>query len=937
MNKSLSTECFDERLRPQEAAKDPFAKRLLDILAALAGLILLSPLLIAIAAIIRMDGGPALFRQVRVGQRGSAFRILKFRSMVVNAEQFGAQITAGNDPRVTRIGRLVRATKIDELPQLFNVLVGHMSLVGPRPEVPQYVSMWSETDRETILSVRPGMTDYASLVYIDEERILGAADDAENVYIKRIMPHKLSLYRAYLEDRLCWLDIRLIASTIFKICGMEFTWLLPELDFRSDYLKPIYEGRPLLAQSPTSDSGEPLPSGDAASGGCASMRKSPPKRKYEWSGISKKLVVADILLIAASYYVAFFIRLGSMTPAEVDFYVNSVLMVIILKAYFLYEFGLYKIDLRFTSINDIIKTFKAMVFSAPAILLCIWISGAIAKLPRTVLLLDFLLSFLLISTLRSFPRFYHSGLRYPLRAYIRHVVQSKSSFVSAQPSKWKRVLLYGAGRHAELLLRELCFSPSSSYEPIGLIDDDPERMGKSIHGFKILGGQADIPDIAARHSVSEIIVCNDALKGRRLREFIAFCSSHKINVRKIPSIAEIVDEKIRVSAIRHIKVEDLLGREPVEIDLPSISEYLTGKKILVTGAGGSIGSELCRQIMRFAPAQLVLFGRGEHSIHSVNAELKGLYPQVHFPRVIGDVINRPKLDRVFSAYRPDIVFHAGADKHVPLMEENPDEAVLNNIVGTRNVIGACDAFGVERLICISTDKAVNPTSVMGACKRVSEMLIQGRDNGATRVIAVRFGNVLGSRGSVIPIFENQIKAGGPVTVTHKEMVRYLMTIPEAAQLVVQAGAIGSNGDIFVLDMGEPIKIDDLARTMIQLAGLKPDEEIEVRYPGIRPGEKLYEELTSKDETKEKTHHTQIMKIRTVRRCDPAWLVEKIETLRRQAVEMDREGILRTLSEILPNYQREAPDADADRRRQADSLRPGARKAGQTAALGAGGS
>jgi FlaA1/EpsC-like NDP-sugar epimerase len=775
-------------------------------------------------------------------------------------------------------------------------------------------------------------------VYIDEERILGGADDPEKVYVQRIMPHKLSLYRAYLEDRLCWLDIRLIASTVFKICGMEFTWLLPELDFRSEYLKPIYEkpiyeGRSLLTQSHPGGSAPSLSAGDGPSGGCASMRNTPPKRKYEWSGISKKLLAVDVLLIAASYYFAFFIRLGSMTPAEVDFYINSVLMVIILKAYFLYEFGLYKIDLRFTSINDLIKTFKAMVFSAPAILLCIWVSGAIEKLPRTVLFLDFLLSFVLISTMRSFPRLYHSGLRYPLRAYIRHVVQSKSSFVGAQPSKWKRVLLYGAGRHAELLLRELCFNPSSSYEPIGLIDDDPECVGKSIHGFRILGGAADIPELARRHGVAEIIVCNDSLKGRRLREFIGFCSPHNLHVRKIPSIAEIVDERIRVSAIRQIKVEDLLGREPVVIDLAAISGYLKGKKILVTGAGGSIGSELCRQIMRFAPQQLVLFGRGEHSIHSVNAELKGLYPNEHFPRVIGDVINRPKLDRVFGAYRPDIVFHAGADKHVPLMEENPDEAVLNNVVGTRNVIHACDKFGVERLICISTDKAVNPTSVMGACKRVSEMLIQGRTNGATRVIAVRFGNVLGSRGSVIPIFENQIKAGGPVTVTHKDMVRYLMTIPEAAQLVVQAGAIGSNGDIFVLDMGEPIKIDDLARTMIQLAGLKPDEEIEVRYQGIRPGEKLFEELTSADETREKTHHPQIMKIRTSRGCDPAWLVEKIEKLRRQAVEMDREGIRQTLCEILPNYQKIEPGAAAGRPRPADGPRPGRPndlKAGQAA-------
>jgi FlaA1/EpsC-like NDP-sugar epimerase/lipopolysaccharide/colanic/teichoic acid biosynthesis glycosyltransferase len=898
--------CSAESPAQRAAAENPFAKRLFDILAALAGIILLSPFLIAIALIIRLDGGPVFFSQVRVGHGGRPFRILKFRSMKADAGTDGPLVTASNDPRITRFGRFIRDTKINELPQLFNVLAGHMSLVGPRPEVPKYVAMWTDEDRERILSVKPGITEYASLVYIDEEKILGDVEDVEEVYVRRIMPHKLSLYRAYLEDRLCWLDIRLIAATVIKMGGKDYAWLLPELDFRSDYLRPIYELKACLDQRPAGDSGADLSCGGAASAGGGSFRKRPPKRRKEWGGVNKKLVAADFLLIAASYYLAFFIRLGSMTPAEVDFYFNSVAMVILLKAYFIYEFDLYKTDLRFTGINEIINLFKALLFSAPAMLLCIWASGAIGKLPRTVLFLDFLLSFLLLGSVRAFPRLYHSGLRYPLRAYIRHAVQAKSSFVSTQPSRWKRVLLYGAGRDAELLLRELCFSPASAFEPVGLIDESAERVGKSIHGFKILGQPEEIPDIARVKGVSEIIVCTEALRGRRLQQFIAFCSRHGISVRKVPPIVEIVDEKVRVSSIRRINVEDLIGREPVETERQSISQYLQGRRVLVTGAGGSIGSELCRRIMRFDPAELVLFGRGEHSIHAVSAELRRLYPDRAIPRVIGDVINAPKLERVFGAFRPQVVFHAGADKHVPLMEENPDEAVLNGIVGTRNLIAACDRSEVERLICISTDKAVNPTSVMGACKRVAEMLIQTRANGATRAIAVRFGNVLGSRGSFVPIFEEQIKRGGPVFVTHREMLRYFMTIPEAAHLAVQAGAIGADGDIFVLDMGEPLRIDDLARTMIQLAGLKPDEDIEVRYQGLRPGEKLYEELTSADETPEPTAHPRIRKIRTACSWDPVWLAEKIENLRVLAVEMDSEGIRRALSEILPGFRHAEP-------------------------------
>jgi FlaA1/EpsC-like NDP-sugar epimerase len=362
-----------------------------------------------------------------------------------------------------------------------------------------------------------------------------------------------------------------------------------------------------------------------------------------------------------------------------------------------------------------------------------------------------------------------------------------------------------------------------------------------------------------------------------------------------------VDGEVHLSDLRQISVEDLLGREAAELDLGLISSYVRGKRILVTGAGGSIGSELCRQILKFAPAEIQLLGRGENSIYEIHRELSRHARFTRLVQVIGDVINKKKLEGVFAMYRPQIVFHAGADKHVPLMELNPDEAVFNNIVGTRNVLEVANAYRAERVVCISTDKAVNPTSVMGCCKRVAELLVRSRLYPDTVAVAVRFGNVLGSRGSVIPHFQQQIRDGGPITVTHRDIKRYFMTIPEASGLVIQAGAMGKGREIFVLDMGEPVKIWDLATNMVRLAGLEPGRDIDIVETGLRPGEKMHEELLMESETHEPTGHPKITCVKGDG-IDAMRLLTEIESLTAKAVRMDFGGIRQSLARLVPEYR-----------------------------------
>lgn len=460
------------------------------------------------------------------------------------------------------------------------------------------------------------------------------------------------------------------------------------------------------------------------------------------------------------------------------------------------------------------------------------------------------------------------------------------------------VLIVGAGEAGSLLLQDI--QNHYNYKVVGFIDDDKAKQGRLLRGIPVLGNRDKIAELVAKYDVKDIIVAMPSLSGLELKKIVELCESTQCRVKILPGFFSNLDTSaIKLQDLRPIAVEDLLKRDPVKLDLAKIGEFIKDKVILVTGAGGSIGSEICRQIMYLHPRRIILLGRGENSIYEVHQELTHNYPQADFVPVIMNITNKILVEQLFQQYHPQVVFHAAAHKHVPLMERQPEEAIYNNVVGSWNVADLAGKYGVERFVLISTDKAVNPTSVMGATKRVTEMIMQALNKkyAGTKFMAVRFGNVLGSRGSVVPLFKKQIAAGGPVTITNPEMKRYFMTIPEASQLVLEAGALGQGGEVFVLDMGEPVKIVDLAKDMISLSGLEPDKDIKLEYTGLRPGEKLFEELLTAEEGTVATKNSKIFQA-ILKDQDPAILRPQLEKL---IACKDNNLCITMLQELIPTY------------------------------------
>ncbi len=469
-----------------------------------------------------------------------------------------------------------------------------------------------------------------------------------------------------------------------------------------------------------------------------------------------------------------------------------------------------------------------------------------------------------------------------------------------------RVLLIGAGEAGVLVAREIANRPDLGLQPVGFIDDNRHKIGTSIGGLQVLGRTQDLREIAERKRAKRALITIANASGQEIRRITELCRVAGLETKIIPGIYEIVGEKVNLSRIREIAIEDLLGREPVNLDEEIIGSTIRSRVVLITGAGGSIGSELCRQVCRFGPERLVLVERFENALFEIHRELASAFPHVPIEPRVGDVCDRSRMEQLFEASKPAVVFHAAAHKHVPMMEWNPGEAVKNNIGGTRTIADLADRFGVERFVLISTDKAVNPSSVMGATKRVAEIYLQAlSQRSSTRFVTVRFGNVLGSAGSVIPIFRDQIARGGPVTVTHPDMFRYFMTIPEASQLVLQAGAMGQGGEIFILDMGDPVRILDLARDLIALSGLRPSDDIEIRFSGVRPGEKLMEELSTDVEHADKTKHPKVF----IGRIKPhEWdsVVAGVGAVLSSAEGADFERVRASLGDIVPEYRTARP-------------------------------
>lgn len=626
---------------------------------------------------------------------------------------------------------------------------------------------------------------------------------------------------------------------------------------------------------------------------------------------NRYFLLSDIALLPLTIYFSYVLRLSSTSLGEFQTsYLVLTGFAAIVTPFIFYSVGIYARYWRYASVEELQLLSGAVVVSvAVSSLATLGVLRILPGHPRLPLSIPFIFV-LLALPVTALPRL---AIRL-LASYVRHETSNPRATVAVM----------GAGDAGAMLVRELRNNPHARLEVVGLLDDDPRKLGVRIHGIPVLGNRNDIGRVVQAYAVEQVIIAMPTAPGKAVREIVTLCEDAGVHPKIVPAIHELLNGTVSVNQVRDVEIEDLLRREPVQTDIAAVDQLLRGKRVLVTGGGGSIGSELCRQVLRCGPRELVIVGHGETSIFEMYNELLRLQHQLEqstteqqpydaepryvrhstkvFP-VIADIRFAERIRSIFESYRPQIVFHAAAHKHVPLMEMNPTEAITNNVLGTKNVLDAAVATTVERLVMISTDKAVNPTSIMGASKRVAELLVhQAARRTGKAYVAVRFGNVLGSRGSVVPTFKQQIAAGGPVTVTHPEMMRYFMTIPEAVQLVLQASVLGQGGEVFVLDMGEPVRVVDLARDLIELSGLSLGRDIDLIFTGLRPGEKLYEELFIAGESYRRTMHEKILIADNASRTMPLRLDETIEKLGNAARCNDRQAILIALENLVPEFQ-----------------------------------
>ena len=602
------------------------------------------------------------------------------------------------------------------------------------------------------------------------------------------------------------------------------------------------------------------------------------------------LLLTDIVIMFISSWLAVLIRF-TMNEPQYPYYMAAIManlpLFILIHLGFFYQFKLYHRAWRYAGTRDLIAIALANLCG---IVVSYLVINNVFQLPyfanrimsRGIFVSCFVFDVLFIGASRMFVRW----------------AAINSEKMAVQRGKALRVLIVGAGDAGNIILRDI--RQRDNRKVVGFVDDDDAKWGQIMNGVKVYGGRQDIRSLVQSLRVDEIIIAIPSLEAVAMSDLAEICASSGVPVQILPEFFTSLDTKdIKVKDLRPLSIEDLLNRDPVRMNLKEIGGYITGKTVLVTGAGGSIGSEICRQVLRLNPTKLILLGRGENSIYEIHRELSEKAPKGVLVPYIMNITNREGMEQVYRQYHPQVVFHAAAHKHVPLMEAEPEEAVFNNVAGTLNTAELAGQYGVERFVLISTDKAVNPTSVMGATKRVTEKIGQALNKkySNTKYMAVRFGNVLGSRGSVVPLFKKQLAKGGPLTVTHEEMKRYFMTIPEASQLVIEAGSMGEGGEVFVLDMGEPVKIMDLAKKMISLSGLVLGQDVEIKVTGLRPGEKLFEELMTAEEGTEKTSHKKIAKA-ILQDEDPDILYRQIETLRSLK---DENAIIGQLKTMIPTY------------------------------------
>jgi FlaA1/EpsC-like NDP-sugar epimerase len=598
----------------------------------------------------------------------------------------------------------------------------------------------------------------------------------------------------------------------------------------------------------------------------------------------------DVFLWALAGFLAFGLRFEGWPAPYWKTILYYLLLSLPVKSILVWAYGLHLQAWSRFGFRDLWRQSQAVAVGTLLHFLGTLLLGETLGMPRSVPLLEGGVAFLLMGVVRFLVRRYWERTR-------------------ASGAEGTRVLIVGAGDAGSMVARELLRHPEAGLLPVGFLDDDPNKRGQTLMGLKVWGPLDQLPAAVRALGAEEVLIAMPSAPGSVVRKVVELARQAGVRYRILPGLYEVVSnsKEITASQIREVRLEDLLRREPVKLDVAAIASYLQDRVVMVTGAGGSIGSEIVRQVARFAPKQVLLVGKGENSLFLLEEELKDRFPSLFYKVLVADVRDRERMDYLFRTYQPEVVFHAAAHKHVPMMEANPDEAVFNNVVGTRNVVQLCLDYGVERLVNISTDKAVNPTSVMGASKRVAEMVVAwgaSRAGVQQHLVSVRFGNVLGSRGSVVPIFMEQIRNRKPVTVTHPEVKRYFMTIPEAAQLVLQAGGLGGKGTVYVLDMGEPIRIVDLARDLIRLAGLEPEQDIPIIFTGLRPGEKLFEELLTAEDGVVDSPHPKILVARI--NGVPEDFEGLLEDLLQAARSRDGARIREVFRRLVPTYKPYVP-------------------------------